>query len=420
MAIEHTRAHELAAPMASAPTGPLRGVRVIDVTHAIAGPWCGMMLADLGADVIKVDSPGGDRQRHLAPFTLDDDEHSYGGAYGVYNRNKRGVCLDLRDDADRDFFLGLVESADALIENQRAGVLDRLGLGYEVLAARNPRLVYGAVRGFGDPRSGDSPYVDWPAYDVVAQAMGGYVAMNGASDGTELKAGPFVGDIFPGTMLATAMIAALYHARESGEGQFVDVAMTDAMMAMAELSIMRYTYTGRLTPPTGNQVAFMAPFDLFPTLDGSCAIAAPTDPQWATLATLIGCPELATDERTATGNRRVKNRELVDRAVGEWAAARTTADVVAVLGGKVPVGPVMKAPDLVEDPHVAARQMLVAVEQPAGRPVLQVNTPLRFSATPAGIYRRAPRLDEHRAELQAELDANSGGTSGGDGRGEGP
>ncbi|MPY94856.1 MAG: CoA transferase [Acidimicrobiia bacterium] len=390
--------------MLDGPRGPLQGVRVIDVTQAIAGPWCTMMLGDLGADVIKVEPPAGDSQRFLGPYTKDDEERAYGGAYATYNRNKRGIVLDLSQEADKATLLRLVDGADALVENSRAGVLDRLGLGYEVLHARNPRLVYGAVRGFGDPRSGASPYGEWPAYDVVAQAMGTLVSMNGTASGEELKVGPFVGDIYPGTVAAVAMVAALFHARATGEGQFVDVGMVDAIMALSEFGVMRWSYMGRTTPPTGNQAPFSAPFDIFATKDGSAAIAAPGDHQWATFCQCIGREDLIADPRCAKARERVRNRDFVDEVVGGWAAERTTAEIVEVLGGLVPVGPVRKPAELIDDPHAAARQMLVAVPQPSARPTVQVNTPMRFSATPAGVHRRAPRLDEHGEEVRAELD----------------
>jgi len=402
---DHTRAHERAAPMRAARSGPLEGLRILDVTQAIAGPWASMMFADLGADVIKIEPPGGEGQRYLTPFTKDDEVRAYGGAYGSYNRNKRSIVLDLRDPGDKLVFLRLVDSADAVIENSRAGVMDRLGLGWETLHERNPRLVYGAVRGFGDPRTGASPYADWPAYDVIAQAMGSFVSMNGPGEGEETKGGPFIGDIFPGTVTAMAVLAALYHARETGIGQFVDVSMVDAVTALCDLGVIRHTYLGRPTPPSGNRSDFQVPFDIFPTADGRCAIAAPTDHHFALLGELIGHPEWAHDPRFRLNKDRVKNRAEIDLAVQEWAAAHTNAEIVAILGGRIPVGPVNRPADLFEDPHVAAREMLVAVDQPSGRPVVLVNTPMKFTGTPVGIYRRAPMLDEHGAEIRAELDA---------------
>jgi len=188
----HLTAHERATPMIGARTGPLTDVRVLDLTQAIAGPWSTMMLADLGADVIKIEAPRGDMQRNLPPYTLDDEVKAYGGSFAQYNRNKRGVTIDLATDEGRQQLLRLVESADAIVENMRAGVMDGLGLSYETINERNPSIVYGAIRGFGDPRTGESPYAQWPAYDVIAQAHGGLVSMNGSGpDERASRSGPF-------------------------------------------------------------------------------------------------------------------------------------------------------------------------------------------------------------------------------------
>ena len=401
----HLTGHEHAVPMDEGPTGPLRGLRVIDVTTAIAGPYCSMLLSDLGADVIKVEPPGGEGTRRAGPWTLDDDVKAYAGGYAIYNRNKRSIALDLTKADDCDILLRLVDTADALIENTKAGVFDRFGLSYETLHERNPRLVYTAVRGYGDPRSGASPYVDWPCYDVVAQAFGGVVAMNGTAEGEPLKLGPFVGDMWPASLAALATTSALLHAQRTGEGQFVDVAMTDTMMALADFAMMRWSYMGRDTPPSGNATTGIVPFNLYETSDGLCAIGAPTNRQWARLCDAMDRPELVTDERMVDGRMRLRNKETVDEAVGEWARTNTTAGVVEALGGLVPVGPVNDASDLVGDPHVAAREMLVRIDHPGGRPTVQPNTPMHLSATPAGVYRRPPALDEHRAEILAELDA---------------
>ncbi len=402
---EHLTAHERAAPMAVSATGPLAGVRIIDCTHALAGPWSTMMLADLGADVIKVESPKGDMARGAGPYTLEDTERAYGGGFSNYNRNKRGIVLDLTTSDGVEKFLGLIDTADALIENMRAGVLDGLGLGWEVLHERNPRLVYGAIRGFGDPRSGESPYVDWPAYDVVAQAMSGLVATNGSGPDDKHIVGPFIGDMYPGTLGAMGVLAALFHAQRTGEGQFVDVAMVDAVMAFSEVGVTRYSTAGRReTPPSGNRNRFVVPFDVFKTTDGLVAIAAPSDNHWRELAVIIDKPEWATADETATAIARYKNREPIDEALTQWAGSRTKADVMEALGGKVPCGPVNEPGDLFDDPHVAAREMLVAVEQPVGRPIVQIAPPIRMSATPPGIYRRAPRLGEHTDEVLLEAD----------------
>ena len=405
MSDDHTRAHEHAAPMQAAATGPLVGVRVIDLTRALAGPYCTMILADLGADVIKVESPEGDITRFSGPFTRDDPEHAYGGYFASINRNKRSIVLDLKDPVDRDRLLALVDGADVVMENFRVGIMDGLGLSYETLHARNPRLVYGAIRGFGDPRTGASPYAEWPAFDVVAQAMGGAVSATGTADGEMVRVGPSIGDLYPATVAVIGVLAAVMHARQTGEGQFVDVAMVDALVALDEALIYRYSYAGMVTAPSGNSHPQLTPFDIYPTADGACAIAAPTANHWERLCRIMQREDLVTDERTLTNRERVANAEFVRAQMVAWTSARTTAEIVACLGGAVPVGPVNNAVDLFSDPHVRARQMLVAVEH-AGveRPVVLPDTPMRFTATPAGIYRRPPRLGEHTEEILAELE----------------
>lgn len=401
---DHTHAHETAARMVNSATGPLAGVRIIDMTRALAGPFGTMLLADLGADIIKIEPPEGDISRYSLPYTEDDDERAFGGYFASINRNKRGIMLDLRDQADKGTFLELIDGADALVENFRAGVMDRLGLGYEVLHARNSRLVYGAIRGFGDPRTGESPYVDWPAYDVVAQAMGGAVSFTGTDDGTVLKVGPSIGDLFPGTLAALGVVSALLHARATGQGQFVDVCMYDAVLALSEAIVYRYSYNGVITKPTGNSHSQLTPFDIYPTADGYCAIAAPTPNHWERLCLLIGREDLIEDSRTFTNNDRVKNAPFVKDVMTTWTSARTTAEVVEALGGMVPVGPVNNAADLFADPHVRAREMLVAVDHPgSGRPVVLPNSPIKLTATPTGVYRRAPKLGEHNEEVLREI-----------------
>jgi len=214
-------------------SGPLNDLIVIDCTQALAGPFGTALLADLGADVIKIEPPQGDMTRGTPPHPPDfaspgsDREAGcdFGGYFASINRNKRSLVLDLKNPEDREVFLALADQADAVVENSRAGVMDRLGLGYETLSARNPKLVYGALRGFGDPRTGESPYVDWPAYDIVAQCMGGLAYINGPESETGFGAGASVGDIYPGTLLALGVVAAIYQAHRTGKGQFLDVAV---------------------------------------------------------------------------------------------------------------------------------------------------------------------------------------------------
>jgi crotonobetainyl-CoA:carnitine CoA-transferase CaiB-like acyl-CoA transferase len=389
--------------MSEAATGPLVGLRILDLTHAAAGPYGTMMLADMGAEVIKIEPPRGELVRYAGPFTVDDEQREYGGRFASRNRNKRSIALDLTVAEDRETFFELVETADALLENMRAGVLDRLGVGWEECQARNPRLVYAAVRGFGDSRTGESPFNDWPAFDVVAQAMGGFVASTGTDAQHPMRTGPTIGDYVPGLMAALGLLAAVMHARSTGEGQFVDVGMTDGLMSMCETSQMMWTYRGSQMEPTGNTVEGIVPFGIYETADGHCALAAPTQDHWAHLCAAMGREDLVDDERTSTHQARSGHRDLVDGTVTEWMSSNTTADVVASLGGKVSVGPVQGPMDWTDDPHVAAREMLVSVEHPHHRPTVQVNCPIKFTATPSGIYRRPPMLDEDGDKLRAEL-----------------
>ena len=209
--------------MSAGGRGALAGLRVVDLTQMLAGPFCTMLLADQGAEVIKVEPPGGDMTRRAAPYFADDEARHFGGYYQSINRNKKSISIDLKTADGKAIVRRLVKEADVLVENFRAGTMERLGLSYESLAELNPRLVYATVRGFGDPRTGASPYADWPAFDVVAQAMGGIMGITGPDREHPLKVGPGVGDIVPAMLLAVGVLAAVRHAERTGEGQFVDV-----------------------------------------------------------------------------------------------------------------------------------------------------------------------------------------------------
>jgi len=387
----------------SARTGPLSDVRVLDLTQALAGPYCTMLLADLGADVIKVEPVAGDMSRGMGPYPADRNGCDYGGYFASVNRNKRSIVLDLKTGAGRDAFLKLAKTADAVVENARTGVMDRAGIGYERLHEINPALVYAAIRGFGDPRTGASPYADWPAFDIVAQSMGGLVAVTGPEGSAGYKAGPGVGDIYPGTLAALGVVSAIHAARRTGQGQFLDVAMYDAILALCEMIVYTYSSGGVVREPGGNGTPVLCPFDIFPTRDGAVAIAAPGENHWKILCDTIGRPELVADDRTRSSNRRVANADFVRGLINGWTQARTTREIVAAIGGKVPVGPVNTAKDIFEDPHPRARGMLVEVEQPGDNPPLVLaGCPIKLTGTPSGIYARAPRLGEHTAQVLAD------------------
>jgi crotonobetainyl-CoA:carnitine CoA-transferase CaiB-like acyl-CoA transferase len=282
-----------------------------------------MLLADLGADVIKVEPMRGDITRYAEPFLPEDELRNYGGYFQSVNRNKRGIVLDLKKPEGRDVFLRLVPSANALVENFRAGVMDRFGLSYETLREINPALVYGSVRGFGDPRGGASPYADWPAFDVSAQAFGGFMGITGPVEGTPQQSGPGIGDIFPGTLCALGIVSALLHARETGEGQYVDVSMYDGVLALCERIVYQHSYTGQVPVPQGNTQPNLCPFGVFEASDGWVTIAAPTNNHWRRLCEIIGHPTLGLDDRFKNNPVRVENRAEVHLLLNGWTSRRS-------------------------------------------------------------------------------------------------
>lgn len=384
--------------------GALDGLVVLDLTRMLAGPYATMMLADQGARVVKIEPPGGDGTRRNGPH-LEGALRMDGGGFGAYfasiNRNKESLTLDLKTAAGKAALLKLVAQADVLVENYRAGVMERLGLSYETLREHNPRLVYAALRGFGDPRSGASPYAHWPAYDPVAQAMGGIMGITGpVPGGAPTKIGPGIGDIAPAMFLAYGIAAACWQAQRSGQGQFVDVAMVDAVLAVCERMVFQHSATGEVPGPEGNGHPLLCPFGLFPARDGHVSLGVPNDRFWAPLARLMGQPELATDPRYASSEARLARREEVDRIVGAWTARHSKAELATLLGGEIPFGPVFGADDIFADPHFRARAMLVATEQPgAARPLTVAGTPVHLHGTPGGVRRRAPLAGEHTQQV---------------------
>jgi crotonobetainyl-CoA:carnitine CoA-transferase CaiB-like acyl-CoA transferase len=385
-------------------SGPLAGIEVVDLTQALAGPYCAMMLADLGAHVIKVEPFDGDHARQQQPFMPDDTARHYGGYFGSVNRNKQSLALDLKHPAGREVLERLVRRADVLVENFRVGVMERLGLGYERLRELNPRLVYGCIRGFGDPRTGASPYAQWPAFDIVAQAMGGIMGITGPDAEHPVKIGPGVGDIFPASLLAFGILAAVRHAERTGEGQFVDVGMYDGILALCERIVYQHAYTGTAPQPQGNTHPLLVPFDIFPTRDGWVTIAAPRDAQWAELARILGRADLAEHPDFKENNVRIARAAEVRRLIGDWTQVRSTAQVMAALGGRVPAGPVQSAADIAADPHVAARTMHVSLEHPGStRQGTYAGTPVKFTRTQPDPPRRAPLLGEHTEQVLQEL-----------------
>lgn len=389
----------------SLPAGPLDGITVLDLTAMLAGPFATMVLGDMGARIIKVESIDGDMTRPSVRLPGNDDPKGFGGYFQSINRNKESIVIDLKTDEGKDIIRKLVAQSDIVVENFRAGVMERLGLSYEELSKIRPGLVYGCIRGFGDARTGRSPYADWPAFDVVAQAMGGIMGITGLAGGEPTKIGAGVGDTIPSLFLTTGILAALHRAKATGESQFVDVAMYDSILAVCERIVYQHSYFDENPGPEGSTHPLLCPFGLFPATDGHVAIGCPRDHFWAILVEEMGKPELASDPRFRTNEDRVKHRDLTEGLVRDWTSQFSKQQIMDRLGGRIPLGPVNRAADIFADPHVAARNMLATVSQPGTdtRDVQIVNTPIRVLETPGGIRSRSPLLGEHTDSVLSEI-----------------
>jgi crotonobetainyl-CoA:carnitine CoA-transferase CaiB-like acyl-CoA transferase len=276
--------------------------------------------------------------------------------------------------------------------------MDRLGLGYEVIAERNPNIIYACVRGFGDPRTGESPYADWPSLDAAAQSFGGLVHAN---DGLVT---PAIADIFPGTLMALGVVSAIHHAQHTGMGQFLDVSMYDAMMAFQKSAVAQYGFTGKPNPAGLQRAMTLYPFDLFPTKDGRISIAVAQPRHWDLLCAAMERADLMTDERSATNAARLAHVDWVEEQICAWTTQLTRAEVMEKLDGSIPVGPVQNMADIFGDPHVVARQMLETCEPGGDNPdITLAASPIKFAETPTTLYQPPPTLGAHNAEVLAEF-----------------
>lgn len=372
-------------------TRPLSGIRIVDFTQMLAGPYCSMVLADLGADVVKVEPPTGDIIRTAGPFHSGYEGAELGGYFMSVNRNKRGFVVDLKTPEGVAAVMQMVETADIVLENFRSGVMERFGLSYEAMRERNPKLVYGAVRGFGDPRFGETPYDDWPAFDIVAQAMGGVQWMTGEVDGPPQKVGVGIGDILPGAHLAIGVLAAVVRARETGVGEFVEVSMLDSVLSMTERIVHQYSYDGEVPVRQGNTHPYFEPFGAYETADGWIALAATTDRFWSELTSVMGRPDLGAAYPSNVA--RSQNAAVVRAAIADWVYTVTTEEALKLLGGRVPIGRVNTAADIFEDPYFKTRGMLVELIDPgSGLPATVAGCPIKFLESPEATYTAAPLL----------------------------
>jgi crotonobetainyl-CoA:carnitine CoA-transferase CaiB-like acyl-CoA transferase len=375
---------------------PLAGVRVIDFGRFIAGPYCGMLLADMGADVIRVDRRQGSEDRYTGPVTSGGE----GGAFLSLNRNKRSLTLDTSKSGSREIVRRLARGADVVLANLPVGVLNKMGLDYESLRAVKPDIILARVSTFGP----DGPYANRLGFDTIAQAMSGAMSLTGFPD-TPTRAGVSFEDY--GTALHTAfgVMVALYHRARTGEGQIVDGSLLSTGVTFMQALLAERSVKGIERQRRGNAAFFIAPADAYQTRDGWIVVQAIGPDMFARWARLVGREELIGDPRFATDLARADHRDTITQAMNAWLATRTTASAIADLeAARVPAGPVLELNEVLDDPQVRARELLEYVDYPgAPRPVPLAGPAVRLSATPGSIRRRAPTLGEHTGEVLREL-----------------
>ncbi|WP_395646915.1 CaiB/BaiF CoA transferase family protein [Terricaulis sp.] len=384
--------------MTDAPRGPLAGVRVLDLTRVLAGPYCTTLMWELGADVLKVEQPGhGDDTRAFPPFQKGESVY-----FASINRGKRSLALDLKNDADRIVFERLLERCDVLVENFRPGTMERFGYGYDALKQRFPALIYAAISGFGDT----GPYRDLPAYDLIVQALGGMISINGAEGGPGVRLGISLADLAAGAFAAIAINAALYERRESGRGRFIDIAMLDVQTMLLESALVRQFATGEAQTPTGSRHPVITPFDVFRAKDGPIAIACANDHLYRELCDAIGRAELKSDPHYENALARYVNHVALKAELDAAFQSKTVAEWVAQLRALgVPAAPVHTMTDVVQDPQLNARGMFVDVDDPDMGKLKMAGSAFKISGYPQSPTRPpAPNLDEARADVLAELE----------------
>lgn len=380
--------------MSTGKAGPLAGVKVVELSHIMAGPVCGLMLADLGADVIKVEKiPGGDDTRRAVPPKIGDES----AAFMMMNRNKRGIAIDLKTSGGIEAMRRLLRDADVLIENHRRGTMERLGLGYESLKKVNPGLIYCAVSGFG--RTG--PYADRGGFDLIAQGMSGLMSITGEGPGRPpVKVGAPVTDITAGILAAMGVLAAYVHRLKTGEGQVVDTSLFEAGIVHTYWQSAICLATGVPPGPMGSAHPLNAPYQAFPTADGWINVGAANQRNWEKLADALGAEALKSDERFRTNADRMANLAALTALLDEKFRMRPTAEWLTRLeAAGVPAGPVLSVAEMHADPQARAREMVVRVEHSGVGPVETIGAPVKLSATPASVRRGAPQFGEHTREV---------------------
>ena len=384
--------------MAAKSTGPLSGVLVIELCHHLAGPTCGVMLADMGASIIKVERvPDGDDSRRSIPPAIDGES----AAFMMINRNKRGIAVDLKSGAGKEVLWRLIEKADVLTENYKRGVMDRLGFGYEHLRERNPGLIYAAISAFGR----DGPYADRRGFDLIAQGMSGLMSITGEGEGRPpVKIGPPVTDITAGFLGAMGILAAYTHRLKTGEGQIVDTSLFEAGIIHTFWQSAIQLATG--TPPQamGSAHPLNAPYQAVETADGWINIGGANQQSWLKIVDVIGAPELNDDPRFTDNQQRMYNLTALQETLAPLFKQRTSQDWLERLeAAGVAAGPILDIAEMHADPQTLARGMITEIEHAKIGPMKTLGPPIKFSATPSGVHRSAPLYGQHTREVLTEF-----------------
>jgi crotonobetainyl-CoA:carnitine CoA-transferase CaiB-like acyl-CoA transferase len=379
-------------PVASA----LDRLTVVDLSSHLSGPYCAMLLADHGADVIKVEKPnGGDEARGMPPFIAGES-----APFMIWNRNKRSVIVDLKTEEGKKTLLGLVDIADVLIENFRPGTLDRLGLGWPILSTRNPRLIYGAISGFGQT----GPYRNRGGFDLVTQGMSGLMSVTGPADGPPHRMPIAISDIAAGLHLAVGILAALEARHRTGRGQMVETSLLESALSLGVYEAAHVAATGERPPRLGQAHRGSSPYQVFPTADGWITVGAAQNNFWDKLCELLGAPELRADPRFKANSDRVRNNlELVALLEERFRRKPSSHWLSAMDKAGIPAGPVLNFDEAMADRHIVDRAMVVETEHPAAGPLRTLGIPVKMSYTPGALRRSAPRLGEHTGEILDKL-----------------
>ncbi|MBZ4653497.1 MAG: carnitine dehydratase [Peptococcaceae bacterium] len=375
---------------------PLAGVKVLDMTRVLAGPFATMMLADFGAEVIKIERPEvGDDSREFGPFV-----DGFSAYFASLNRGKQSLTLELKTPEGKAVFLDLVKKVDVLVENFRPGTMEKLGLGYEELKKVNPRLIYAASSGFG--RTG--PYAHKAAYDMIVQGMGGIMSITGEPGRPPVRVGASIGDITAGLFTAYGIMTALYHREKTGLGQLVDVAMLDCQVAILENAIARYAVTGKAPEPLGTRHPSITPFQAYKTQDDWIIVAVGNDQLWAKFCKVIGREELIDDSRFITNAKRTEHVEELGNILEEIFKTKSFAQWMKELDAAgIPCGPINTVDKLFNHPQINSREMLVKVKIPQDKEIVAPGVPVKLSETPGGVQGPAPALGEHTDEILKTL-----------------